>query len=102
MGKIIRRTISITIRESWTIVWTEEPVDNLPTTVSQSEFTYLSQKEQMNATHEFEDCTETDATQPAAPAEASNRSNDDNNGNDGAHEPGRLPARSPRQRRRRQ
>jgi hypothetical protein len=33
MGKIIRRTITITIRETWTIVWLpgDDPLPHLPT-----------------------------------------------------------------------
>ncbi len=31
MGRIIRRTVTITITESWTIVWTDDvPADNKP------------------------------------------------------------------------
>src|SRR4051812_27629246 len=60
MRRIIRRTQTITIREYWTVVWSDDgidepgdnPVDDLPATSDGSSILLLSEKEQTNAAEE--------------------------------------------------
>lgn len=93
MRRIIRRTITITVSEGWTIIWTDEPAnepdDDLPATSGESNISFQPQKEQTNVPQEFEHPARSEATQPSAPAEASDH---DSNGDDDTHGPGRLPA----------
>src|SRR4051794_38475081 len=84
MGRIIRRTITITISESWTVVWTD---DDLPATSGKSNITFLPQMEQENVPQDTEVPTQPFAARPETPAESGADGDDDRE-----HESGCLPA----------
>jgi hypothetical protein len=71
MGRTIRRTITITISECWTIVWTDEPTDDLSTTSDELDLTFPPRKEESDGLQEIECRAETVATQACTPIEAS-------------------------------
>src|SRR5262245_7514201 len=89
MGKIIRRIITITITESWTIVWAGhqpgDPAEDLPTTGEPPITVFLEQKEQTNEPQESEFPAAGVDTPPSAPAPAGAAGADN-------PEPGCLPA----------
>jgi hypothetical protein len=70
MGRIIRRTITITISECWTIVWTEDPADALSTTSDELELTFPPRKEESDGLQEIECRAETVATPACTPTGA--------------------------------
>src|SRR3954470_11123550 len=87
MGRIIRRTFTITICESWTITWTGNPAEDQPATSGKSKSISLPQTEQKDDPQETEVPAQAVAVQPETPAES-----DTHGDADSSHESGGLPS----------